>query len=36
MWREYEHKQAIAEAAEKLNGAPQMTTGTVDEVPVKS
>ncbi|KAF3326835.1 hypothetical protein FCM35_KLT08465 [Carex littledalei] len=36
MWREYEHKQAIEEAAEKLKGTPQITTGTVNEAPVKS
>lgn len=36
MWREYEHKQAIEEAAEKLKGTPQTTTGTVNEAPVKS
>jgi hypothetical protein len=36
MWREYKHKQAIAEAAEKLNGSPQATVGTVIEAPAKS
>jgi hypothetical protein len=36
MWREYEHKQAIAEAAKKLNGSPQVTVGTVNEAPAKS